>query len=170
MMRKLLLTSLLALMLAAPAGAVTIEPSSEPPAPIVSDTELDQIREEQMQVAPVTSVAPAPPQESPAGMPEPSGDYGTAQELTASLGGYTEQVAKEASRADTGSRSRARGLALMIAGAAGLAGLAFGRVAMNSLSRSTAGEAQADLEEYDRSRSDPNTRDLGGDHKEYIID
>ncbi len=170
--RFLLLT--LALLLALPLAAAAMHRNPyAPDTPYVPPEELERQREEQQKSAPIIEQP-----DLPVPAPPPAYDYSqdanaTPEDLTAALEAHRASQkagAKAGAATSTDDREsrRRRGLVLIVASAAGIAGLGLGRAAVTYLSRTTPKEAQEALAEDRQPRE--NARSYGGDHKEYLID
>ena len=144
-----------------------------PDTPYVPPEELERQRQEQQKSAPVIEQP-----DLPAPAPPPSYDYSKDQnaspaDLAAALDAHRDSRADAAvtGAAQTGEEQqsrRQRGLVLIVASAAGIAGLGLSRAAITYLSRTSPKEAQEALDQGKDIRE--NARSYGGDHKEYFID
>ncbi len=144
-----------------------------PDTPYVPPEELERQRQEQQKSAPVMEQPDLPTPAAP-----PTYDYSQDQnaapsDLVSAL--QTHQASRSEAGNSPAPRSqeeqesrRRRGLVLIVASAAGIAGLGLSRAAMTYLSRTSPREAQQALEEGKDIRE--NARSYGGDHKEYFID
>lgn len=157
---------------ALPAGAVILRPDAPPPVAMPTQSQLDAARSrEQAQGARFSDTAPAPQTTYPSKGQIDTSNTTNPRDLTHAFAVHEASDAAHKAGAepltDTSSTGRTRGIILMISAGACMLGLGLGRIVVNTLSHSTAAEAEKVVEtvaEEDRSRS------LGGEHREYIID
>lgn len=169
--RRILLVLPVLLLQGVSARAVVFEPG-QAPAPEPPPAALESARTQQQATAPAIP-GEQPPNRAPvqtsrrAASSAHSGaaDAAFAAGATSSTG----DPEKTAGGPDPArNRARGRGLALMIAGGAGIAGLIFGRLGFNVLSKSNAREA-AEATRPTAVRDD-GSRTYGGEHRSYLID
>jgi len=169
-----LLILAVAVLIALPSAAAAMHRNPyAPDTPYVPPEELERQRQEQQKSAPIIEQPDLP---TPA--PPPAYDYSQDQnaspaDLVAALETHQRSKAEAGNAAAPRSQEeqesrRRRGLVLIVASAAGIAGLGLSRAAMTYLSRTSPREAQQALEEGKDIRE--NARSYGGDHKEYFID
>ncbi len=170
---KLLITVTIAALLfcGSRAFAIVLAPRDEPSAPPPTAAEIEDQRTSEQSSAPREPLYNSPQNTSPNPSATPSQSV-LAAPVNAFAGAMAVHHAGTAAAAQppasTEKGGRTRGIIMMIAGLTGMAGLGFGRVLMNALSRSTHLQAEQALEAAEAQPE--NAREYGGDRREYIID
>lgn len=156
---------------ALPAGAVILRPDAPPPVAMPTQAQLDTARSrEQAQGDHYTATAPAPETASVSKGQIHVKNPASPETLTRAFAVHEASEAAHnagAASSDSSSAARTRGIILMVSAGACMLGLGLGRIVVNTISQTTAAEAEKAAEtvaQGDRSRS------LGGEHREYIID
>ncbi len=143
-----------------------------PDAPAQSPAQIEASRSLQQTNAPRADGAAPPLRQSYTDQNQVRAGNASAGALAGAVAAHESASASNAAGAEsTGGEpksGRTRGLFMILLGVTGMLGLGLGRVAMNAMSHSNARQAEEALESAPV--EDPNVRDLGGDHREYIID
>lgn len=169
--RSLLTLALLGVSGPASFGFIVVK-DGVPVNPPIPPEQVEPLREAQQAEAPMleenhlAKFASGKKNRSPSAAPAPVSDPDIMkQALAANL--QSGQSASKAEVAEEPAPGRTKGAILIITATAGMFGLVLGRAAFSAVSRTSAREAEEALAPVKQA---DNSKDLGGDHREYYIE
>lgn len=168
--KSLLILTLLGVTAPASFGFIVVK-DGVPMNPPIPPEQVESVREAQQAEAPALEENPLAKfssgrkNRSPSAPPAPVSDPEVMkQALAANL---QSQQAARAEKTEETAPGRTRGAILILTATAGMFGLVIGRAAFTAVSKTTAKEAEQALAPV---RQADNSKDLGGEHREYYIE